>query len=142
MPEWHRGPVGPDKRHRKLTQVPEDMRVIRDTPATAATPATTPPVSPKPETIIRMLQSMPTDRDTPSREATIERLVEYLPSNPPTLEDEASNRSASLEEPLPDPSLRELRTLREVQVLLEEALRAVDTAVVAVLRSSMPGAPN
>ncbi len=143
MPEWHKGPVGPDKRHRKLAQMPTDMPVGRATPGIAAIPVTT-------------LHATPTPTDTPPPPLTrtdldtlykagIRGLREvYLPSSPPETDEGDNSRSTTpTPEPPPDPSAHALRALLTAQARLVEAQADLAAAVEAVHQASItPGKPN
>lgn len=142
MPEWHKGPVGPDKRHRKMAQIPTDTRVVRDTRATAATAVTmaapTPPVSPP-------APLTPMEADILYKAGIRALRAEYSPSEPPTLEaTEGSSRSPSPAEPPLDRLRRALHTLHEAEVATAAAQAEVEAAagVVARQRSTTPGKPS
>lgn len=144
MPEWHKGAVGPDKRHRKMAQIPTDTRVIRDTRVIAATPATTAPASPTLATITPPPPLTPTEADTLYKAATHGLREVYLPSSPPNLEEDAdSSRSTSPKsEPLLDRIQRALQILRAAEAAMAAAQAEVAAAVEDLRQSTTPGKPS
>lgn len=143
MPEWHKGPVGPDRRHRRLATIPTETRTVRATPRIADTADPTPLVNLTSGQITPLPLHMRMEAVTPHKAAILEPQEAYLPSNPPSGgEDADSSRSPSPVEPPLALSAPALHTLREAVVAAAAAHLAVAAAVEELLRSTGNSATN